>query len=199
MITLIDFDDSFTFNIYSCLKECFPHIEIEVVPQNRAKSRLQTLLATKKKHVLILGPGPGHPSEYSEFYPVISECIEHPSLFVMGICLGHQLIWNILGFKVVKSNRPIHGQRVEYTSLKDQYIAPWLSFPLSVQRYNSLVVEYDKMLVKKLKNKQYKFYFSHDELIYSEGKNLITYQFHPESIGTYCPAQYFWPLKNHLL
>ncbi len=198
MISLIDFDDSFTFNIYSTLKEIFPQVNVDIINKSQALSYLQILADTDDDHVVILGPGPGHPKEYKEFYAVISKLLNNKRIYLMGICLGHQLIWNVLGLEVSKGSHPIHGQQVCYRKSKNNFCPPWLEFPLKVQRYNSLAVKVSSSDILKF-NPTYNFFISDGELIMSFSELLVTYQFHPESVGTYCPAQYFFPLKNILL
>ena len=61
-VTICDFEDSFTYNIFSELNRI--GVDSNVVSFSGIKEFLQKMMNTKDRHVIILGPGPGHPSEY---------------------------------------------------------------------------------------------------------------------------------------
>ena len=108
MIYLCDFEDSFTYNIYADLKS-LGH-EVSIVPFNEVYQFLQTKISSQEKEIIILGPGPGHPHEYDFLNSSVKSLIHRENLLLVGICLGHQLIWSSLGFKCVHCKTPLHGQ-----------------------------------------------------------------------------------------
>ncbi len=168
-IYIVDFEDSFTFNIASSL---FSYEEqLLVIPHDIFFSRtfFNTLfLDNQYNKAIILGPGPGNPIEYSNYFVQINEIKKNNHLYLMGICLGHQIISLTEGLIVKNSLFPMHGQQVAIFLNGNR---------LLVQKYNSLAV--------------FKSYLSIDEiniLIFNRG---ISYQFHPESIGTKNNAFFF--------
>lgn len=156
-IIIIDFEDSFTYNIANIL---FPYEKkMVVVPhQQFFHAMIKSLLVSTERHAVILGPGPGHPDQYKKYFHHIITLMNAPNIYMMGICLGHQLMGKILGHRIDQLEWPVHGQAIE-CKFKDKKFL--------VQRYNSLGV----FVNNKVK----------DIIYYPRG---ISYQFHPESVGT---------------
>jgi anthranilate/para-aminobenzoate synthase component II len=156
-IIIIDFEDSFTYNIANILFHY--EKEIIVVSHKIFFSKLcKSLLSSDKRHAVILGPGPGHPDQYKDYYQDIKKNLLAKNIYTMGICLGHQILGKISGHQVERLLDPVHGQAVE---------CEFEGRKILVQKYNSLGVFVNKELK--------------DVLKYPRG---ISYQFHPESIGT---------------
>ena len=176
-ITLLDFEDSFTFNIANELWTHFA-LKVEVIHYQEGLKRKYD-----QGDTVILGPGPGHPDDYRSIFNQVESLLNNQKIKVIGICLGHQIIWRLLGAEVEHSRDPIHGQSVllsldkfwkdEFKINKNQ---------IRVQRYNSLVV--DRKTMDQAKVAEYNCLFLNDELMASKGPRLMTFQFHPESIGT---------------
>ena len=163
-ILIIDFEDSFTYNIASTL---FPFEQSVRVVEHRDffNSLISDYISSTGRHGIILGPGPGHPNEYRTYFKAISRLRKSSNLYVMGICLGHQIMGLIDG-KIIKSAREqIHGQAVE---LKIN------ARTVQVQRYNSLAV-----------------YENDIEIDYRAFPRGVSYQFHPESVGTKANELFF--------
>jgi anthranilate/para-aminobenzoate synthase component II len=179
----IDFEDSFTFNVVQELTEI--GIRVEVVKWMNFKS-------VTKHDLLVLGPGPGHPDNYQNIYEVI-KAWQNAGKKIFGVCLGHQILWRLKGLEVVKSVHPLHGQKIKLNLT--QVWQDWLNLPSEtwVQRYNSLAVIDDARSdgVEKL--------VESGEIIMSRSPDFISYQFHPESVGTKCRASFFRPILTDLL
>lgn len=188
-VIIVDFFDSFTYNIAS---EVF-RLGLSVTVERNAIAVLKKLEKIEKKKVLILGPGPGHPDDYKNLFPLIEKLFDNKYLNFLGICLGHQIIWRIKGEEVCKSIRPIHGMAVPFKipPWEDYFNRPDFGLETMVQRYNSLVV---KSSEKNRKN----FSFSSGEVMAGKFERGLTYQFHPESIGTLNSNIFFEPLKKIL-
>jgi anthranilate/para-aminobenzoate synthase component II len=168
-VFFVDFQDSFSFNILSELYELGIR-NVEFIERKEAHFFLQNI----QEGVVILGPGPGHPQEY-RLSQVLRPALKKKKCFFWGICLGHQLIWESLGRDIIRSKSPMHGRSIEV-----ELNLFWREFfklkTLKVQRYNSLVVD--------LENTDQRDLFFKDELIASVRDKFVSYQFHPESIGT---------------
>ena len=115
-VLLIDFDDSFTYNIARYLH--LYQLDWELVNwRNYSNPHNPTLV--------ILGPGPGVAVHYEAF-------LSHLDLgrsgqnFYFGICLGHQLLGLAGGFELFQ-DQPVHGQSVETT------IPAWPCFPVKAR------------------------------------------------------------------
>jgi anthranilate/para-aminobenzoate synthase component II len=168
--TFIDFEDSFSFNVVQELT--LIGFQVEVINWKDFETNPDSGL-------LVLGPGPGHPDDYQQLFPLIKKWIsEKKPLF--GICLGHQIFWRLLDEDVVRSKEPLHGQKVKL-ELTEEW-REWLSInkEVFVQRYNSLAV----MGQAGFRNPYYQNFIQNDEILITKSSYVITYQFHPESIGT---------------
>lgn len=171
---IIDFEDSFTFNIASELSQFCNNIEVV-----NYKIFFDLNLKLMPNTGIILGPGPGHPKDYHGQYQKIQLLLDNENVKIMGICLGHQIICDLMGFTIKSSSSIKHGESI---------IVDIFGRAENVQRYNSLAVyDFNNLVEKKFR----KYSFHQNELIYGENDQLISYQFHPESIGTEHPAIFF--------
>lgn len=187
---LFDFADSFTFNIASILHRL--GISFQVISLKDAFCVLEQLALHKKRKVIIFGPGPGTPQDYSFLFPAIRPLLKRPYYFHMGICLGHQLLATLRGYQIERCSHPCHGQREKFI------IPPWPDiFPrhyidqkILVQRYNSLRVKRDGPLEDK--------WPLTGEIMACRFKGGVSFQFHPESVGTSCPYLFFNTITKFL-
>ncbi|OFZ22193.1 MAG: hypothetical protein A2202_03790 [Bdellovibrionales bacterium RIFOXYA1_FULL_36_14] len=194
-ILVVDFYDSFTYNIVSECKRLLKRYHLKVDIQVCAwdnKGFFSTHNA-RDYQAMIWGPGPGMVSEYESLDPIIDKCLRDPNLFNLGICLGHQIILKKLGHNLIRAQRPIHGENVSIS------LPAWSIFPselhgkvMHVQLYNSWVIE------RNIQVKDLEYLYYQDGVMSVSGLNLLTYQFHPESIGTSFPEIFFLPLINKL-
>jgi anthranilate synthase component 2 len=170
-IIIVDFEDSFTYNIASVL---FPlENELKVIPhQIFFKSNYEEILIRNEKCAVILGPGPGHPSEFYSYFELIKNLMAKKSIYVMGICLGHQILGLIENKIIKEAEIKVHGQTEEILFKNQKY---------NVQRYNSLAV-----------------YENDKEVNLSVFERGVSYQFHPESIGTEKNIVFFQDLLDFI-
>ena len=182
---LVDFDDSFTHNIVQEL--VVAGFKVDLIHWLDFESLPDTDL-------LVLGPGPGQPDDYQRIFSLIEEWLKlKKPLF--GVCLGHQLYWRILGEPVYPSKEPLHGQKVKL-ELTPEW-REWLNLPQEVwvQRYNSLsVFAQSSTHYPHLRN-----FIVNDEILITRGEKLLTYQFHPESMGTSFRQRFFGPLLREIV
>lgn len=161
-IYIIDFEDSFTFNIATELYAFEKQIEVLSHFDFFSNKNFPIFLQKIKAPIaVILGPGPGSPEEYREYFHNIKELKSNPLIYLMGICLGHQVIGLMDGLTVKPSQKPIHGGQVKIN---------FDNINILVQRYNSLAVFESNNSLKEIQIRQW-----------TRG---VSYQFHPESIGT---------------
>ncbi len=113
MILVIDNYDSFTFNLVQILLK--NKFAVKVI-----KSDEWTIEDICQRQQLIeaflFSPGPGHPSEAKLCHQILKEFAStHP---ILGVCLGHQVIAEYFGARVVRAEKPMHGKVsvIEHTS-----------------------------------------------------------------------------------
>lgn len=179
----IDFEDSFTFNVVQELTEV--GLSVEVLHWKDFSQNLN-------HDLLVLGPGPGHPDDYQTIFPLITEWQKSGNK-IFAVCLGHQILWRILGLEVVRSKFPLHGQKIQLNLNPEWQSWLKLSGPVSVQRYNSLAVMEGEI------PQGIQIHAENHEIMISRSANFISYQFHPESVGTKCRQSFFRPILRDLL
>ncbi len=137
MILLLDNYDSFTYNVYQLLAEL--GAEVEVVRND--KITLAEIEA-KKYEAIVISPGPGRPDDAG----ISKEAVLYfaGKLPILGICLGHQVIGEVFGGKVILAKKPIHG-KVSRLFHDGQGSYAGLSPEATVGRYHSLIVERESL------------------------------------------------------
>tara|TARA_X000000950_G_scaffold278197_1_gene368761 strand:+ start:24 stop:566 length:543 start_codon:yes stop_codon:yes gene_type:complete len=169
MKVLIDFDDSFTYNVAQFFLD--RGIDLEVVHWKQFKYRGTGLY--------VFGPGPGHPDDYLEIQKTIESILKNKDNFVFGICLGHQLVLSALGLSIKPLRAPNHG--VSLNLKLNKYFANYFGNRLiQAQFYNSLGVLKSNEILSLIDE----IYCQDDLILLSKGENFFTSQFHLESIGT---------------
>ncbi len=176
---LVDFEDSFTYNVAAELTAA--GLSCEVVPWRLARE------AEMAPRLIVLGPGPGHPDDYA-FLPTLAQWWSAGHALA-GVCLGHQIIARHLGLSVERARRPVHGQ-AETISVAGDWVGLLGPGVARVQRYNSLAVP-ERALPAGWRG------WSHEgEIIGLWHARALSYQFHPDSVGTSCPRRFFAPLAR---
>lgn len=161
-IFIIDFEDSFTFNIATELYNYEKNIEIISHEDFFGNKKFPVFMQKIKSPIaVIFGPGPGSPEEYRDYFFKIKEIKGHPLVYVMGICLGHQILALVDGLVIKPSQKPLHGAQVRIN---------FDDINMLVQKYNSLAV--------------FESHKSKHEIQVRQWQRGVSYQFHPESIGT---------------
>ncbi len=134
MILLIDNYDSFTFNLVQQIKAQIAY-DLQVF-RNDAITLAQAIALAPS--ALVFSPGPGGPSHTG----VCRELLTHftGKIPILGVCLGHQLIAQHLGARVLKSKSPRHG-KTSLISHQSRNLFAGIPSPFSVMRYHSLLVD----------------------------------------------------------
>ncbi len=99
-------------------------------------------IAALRPEALVLSPGPGVPADAGCCVDVVRRFVEE--LPILGVCLGHQVIVEALGGRVVRAAEPFHGQTSVIGHVGAGLFAGAPS-PLEVCRYHSLAVEADTL------------------------------------------------------
>ena len=100
---LIDNYDSFTYNLYQYLAE----MGADVVVYRNDQVTLEECRKLNPDHVVI-SPGPGDPDDAGISRDVIREFAG--KVPVLGVCLGHQCIFDVYGGTVAGAGEIVHGK-----------------------------------------------------------------------------------------
>lgn len=135
MILLIDHNDSFTYNLYQYFLELGENVQVV----SAATLTLEEFFRLDPEMV-VLSPGPGSPDDFE----VSLELLDKIQLPILGICLGHQMIAQFFGAKVVRAEVPVHG-KTSLISHNQTGLFTGLDSSFLVTRYHSLVVPKDSL------------------------------------------------------
>lgn len=133
MILVIDNYDSFTYNLVQYIKQI--GIEVKVVRNDQiAIGEIEQL----NPEFILLSPGPGNPDHAG----ICIEVVKHffNKIPILGVCLGHQVIAQAFGGKIIKAKRPMHG-KTSFITHDGKSIFAGLENSFKVTRYHSLIVE----------------------------------------------------------
>ena len=173
-ILLIDNYDSFTFNLYHYLSSL--KTKVDVIRNDEITEKQ---IIKKKYNKIVISPGPGNPNQSGNCIKIVRSL--YKKIPILGVCLGHQIIGQAFGSKIVQANKLMHGKTSLIISKK---IGILKNAPkkFDATRYHSLII--DKKTISKdlvitaetsegiimgIKHKKY---------------NIHGVQFHPESIKT---------------
>ena len=132
-VLMLDNYDSFTFNLVQALQVQGAGV---VVHRNDVVD-VPACLGLRPTHVVI-SPGPGNPDEAGISMSLIEACLD-ARIPLLGVCLGHQSLAQVLGGDVVRAPRLMHGKSSPvHHDGEGLYLG--LSQPFEAGRYHSLIV-----------------------------------------------------------
>jgi para-aminobenzoate synthetase len=131
---LVDNHDSYTYNVFHLLAAASG--QEPVVVNNDAVS--WRVLSRSDFDAIVLSPGPGRPERWHDF-GVCRDILRYSEIPVLGICLGHQGIGNLLDGDVSSAPMAMHG-RLSHVRHADRGIFEGIPQDFSVVRYHSLAI-----------------------------------------------------------
>ena len=173
-IILIDNYDSFTFNLYHYLSSL--KVNVDVIRNDQITSNQ---ILKRKYDKIVISPGPGNPNKSGNCLKIVKSL--YKKIPILGVCLGHQIIGQVFGSKIIQAKRLMHGKTSKIMSKKTGVLRN-LPKTFEATRYHSLII--DKRSLSK------------DLEITAETKDGLIMgvrhkkypvhgvQFHPESIKT---------------
>ena len=173
-ILLIDNYDSFTYNLYHYISKI--NKNVEVIRNDKIDGK--TILK-KKFNKIVISPGPGNPNQAGNCLKIVKNV--YTKIPILGVCLGHQIIGQAFGGKIINAKNLMHGKTSKikhikkglFRNIKNNFVAT---------RYHSLVVDRKRLsksliITAETKNKTIMGLMHKDYDIHG-------FQFHPESIST---------------
>ena len=173
-IILIDNYDSFTFNLYHYLSSL--KVDVDVIRNDQITSKE---ILNRKYKKIVISPGPGNPNQSGNCLKIVKSL--YKKIPILGVCLGHQVIGQVFGSKIIQAKELMHGKTSKIIS-KKVGILKNLPKIFEATRYHSLIIEKRSLskdleitaetkdgLIMGVKHKKY---------------NVHGVQFHPESIKT---------------
>ena len=131
MILLIDNYDSFSYNLYQLIGSV--DADIKVVRNDKISIDEIKALAPDR---IVISPGPGKPSEAGLCIEIIKRF--YAAIPILGICLGHQAIYEAFGGTVSYASKLMHGKASKVTVANDNPLFKRLPPVIQAARYHSL-------------------------------------------------------------
>ena len=173
-ILLIDNYDSFTYNLYHYVSSFNKNVDVK----RNDKVNSKDIIKNKYKKIII-SPGPGNPNQAGNCLKIVKEF--YNKIPILGVCLGHQIIGQVFGSKIIEAKKLMHG-KTSIIKNKRIGVLKGLKSKFTATRYHSLIVD------KATLSKELIITATTDENIIM---GLMHYkyqihgvQFHPESINT---------------
>jgi len=173
-IILIDNYDSFTFNLYHYIS--LLGVNVDVIRNDEITDKE---IIKNKYDKIVISPGPGNPNQSGNCIKIIKSL--YKKIPILGVCLGHQIIGQVFGSKIIQAKKLMHGKT---SIIKSKKIGILKNIPscFEATRYHSLII--DK---KTLSNELEITAETKDGIIMGvkhKEYNIHGVQFHPESIKT---------------
>jgi len=173
-ILLIDNYDSFTYNLFHYLEAL--KCKVDVIRNDKISSKD---IIRKKYKKIVISPGPGNPNQAGNCLKIVKDLSK--KIPILGVCLGHQVIGQVFGAKIINAKKLMHGKTSKIFHNKIG-IFRGIKKNLIGTRYHSLVID------RKTLNKNFIITAkTNDNVIMGimhKSYNLHGLQFHPESINT---------------
>ena len=173
-VLLIDNYDSFTYNLYQYLGELGQTVEV----WRNDQVTVDECVAMAPGHVVI-SPGPGNPDDAGISRDIVRAFAGNTP--VLGVCLGHQCIYEVFGGTVDSAGEILHGKisaihhdgKGVFSGLPDGYKAcryhSLAATPETQPKSLEVTARSDSGIIMGVRHKQF---------------TVEGVQFHPESIGT---------------
>lgn len=138
MIILIDNYDSFTYNLFQILSKYD-----DVTVYRNDEITIEKIKAINPSHIVI-SPGPKAPKDAGISLKIIEELYRiYP---ILGICLGHQCIYEAFGGEIQKAKNLMHGKLSEIKILNNNNLYKNLNKnKFNAVRYHSLIANNKKI------------------------------------------------------
>ena len=173
-VLLIDNYDSFTYNLYHYISRF--NKNVDVIRNDKIDSKA---ILKKNYKKIVISPGPGNPNQAGNCLKIVKDV--YKKIPILGVCLGHQIIGQAFGGKIVSANNLMHGKTSKIKHIKKGLFKN-IKNNFEATRYHSLVVDRKRLsknliITAETKNRtimglMHKYY------------NIHGFQFHPESIST---------------
>ena len=173
-ILLIDNYDSFTFNLYHYISSL--NTKVDVVRNDKINSKE---IKKKKYEKIVISPGPGNPSQSGNCINILKSL--HKEIPFLGVCLGHQIIGQVFGSKIIQAKKLMHGKT---SKIKSKKIGILKNLPIIFEatRYHSLIVDRaslsKELIITATTDNNVIMGLMHKK------HEIHGVQFHPESINT---------------
>lgn len=140
MYLMIDNYDSYVYNLVAYMEELKMNLKVIRNDKIDWKKEEKEIKDGKIKGIVI-SPGPKHPDDFPYTKYIMQKF--KGIVPILGVCLGHQMIADAFGAKVIKGETPVHG-KISHVKHTGKHLFEGIPDNFKVTRYHSLVVsDYD--------------------------------------------------------
>ena len=132
-IILIDNYDSFTFNLFHYLSSL--KVNVDVIRNDKITSKE---IIKKRYNKIVISPGPGNPNQSGNCLNIVKSL--YKKIPILGVCLGHQIIGQVFGSKIIQARKLMHGKTSKIISKKTGVLKN-LPKTFEATRYHSLIID----------------------------------------------------------
>jgi len=136
-VLMVDNYDSFTYNLVHYFKK----LGCRLLVRRNDELDLKQVRRIQPTH-LVISPGPGNPDQAGICLSLVESLQEQ--IPILGVCLGHQVIGQVFGARVVAAPQVMHG-KISAIYHNGQGIFHDLPQGFSATRYHSLVLDPDSI------------------------------------------------------
>ena len=133
-LLLIDNYDSFTYNLFQQIAAVHGKAPIVMANDEICLEDITRLDVS----AVVFSPGPGRPEQLRDF-GVCGEVIQHLTLPILGVCLGHQGLAYFHGGRIIQASQIMHG-RTATIHHRDDPLFQGIPREFTAVRYHSLAV-----------------------------------------------------------
>ncbi len=133
MLLIIDNYDSFTWN----LQQVFASLLDRVTVVRNDRIGLDDIAALEPRAV-VLSPGPGTPEDSGICRDIVRTL--DPTIPLLGVCLGHQVLCTEAGARLIHARVPVHG-KAALVRHDGRGLFAGVPSPMTAGRYHSLVID----------------------------------------------------------
>ena len=132
-VLLIDNYDSFTYNLYHYISRF--NKNVDVIRNDKIDSKA---ILKKNYKKIVISPGPGNPNQAGNCLKIVKDV--YKKIPILGVCLGHQIIGQAFGGKIVSARNLMHGKTSKIKHIKKGLFKN-IKNNFEATRYHSLVVD----------------------------------------------------------
>ena len=110
-------------------------VKVDVVRNDKITAKD---IKKNKYNKIVISPGPGNPNQSGNCINILKSL--HKEIPFLGVCLGHQIIGQVFGSKIIQAKKLMHGK---ISRIKSKKIGILKNLPKTFEatRYHSLIID----------------------------------------------------------
>ena len=110
-------------------------VNVDVIRNDQISSKE---IVRRKYNKIVISPGPGNPNQAGNCLQIVKSL--YKKIPILGVCLGHQIIGQVFGSKIIQAKKLMHGKTSKIMSKKTGVLKN-LPKTFEATRYHSLIID----------------------------------------------------------